>query len=93
MLYVVFVMKPKWGEFIELDRQMSFWEAIRTRVLWRAFFLKKWLIIFFCMLLGISLPFDLGLPWSGVLGVYLFVFLAALEDCRIRVECPEAAND
>jgi hypothetical protein len=91
-LYVASFLKPMWGRYVEPGRQMSLLEAIGSKQLWRQV-RNRWILPFLGMLFGSSLFFSMGLPWSGVVGIYCLVFVGALEDCRMRIERPDVSND
>ena len=76
----------------ELDQHISFGEAVLSKNLWQKY-RREWALPFAGMFLGIPLFLQWGLPVSGVVGLYLFVFLAQLEDCRTKICRSHMPND
>ncbi|MBO9434552.1 hypothetical protein J7394_10085 [Ruegeria sp. R13_0] len=76
----------------ELDRHISFGEAVLTKKLWQKY-RREWALPFAGMFLGIPLFLQWGLPASGIVGLYLFIFVAQLEDCRTKICHSHMPND
>ncbi|MFD0910387.1 hypothetical protein [Ruegeria arenilitoris] len=91
LLISYFVKSPPdaaedWGD------EFTFEKAILSKALWRQY-RKEWALPFAGMFLGIPLFLQWGLPVSGVIGLYLFIFVAQLEDCRTKICRSRMPND
>lgn len=91
-LLISYLVKSPPDAAEDWEDQYTFGKAILSKALWRKY-RKEWALPFAGMFLGIPLFLQWGLPVSGVIGLYFFLFVAQLEDSRTKICRSKMLND